>query len=89
MESSNFSLVVQLVMYEIILRRKTDYWSVTVYETAESCLDKKECIFCLAVGSNTHLTIMSLLHVLPQVLMWSSNHSSSTVHVRAPTDIER
>ena len=41
MESSNFSLVVQLVVYEIILRRKTDYWSVTVYETAESCLDKK------------------------------------------------
>ena len=41
MESSIFSLVVQLVVYEIILRRKTDYWSVTVYETAESCLDKK------------------------------------------------
>ena len=40
MESSIFSLVVQLVVYEIILRRKTDYWSVTVYETAESCLDK-------------------------------------------------
>ena len=47
MESSNFSPVVQLVVYEIILRRKTDYWSVTVYETAESCLDKKEEI-CLS-----------------------------------------
>ena len=27
--------MIRLALYEILLRRKTDYWSITVYETAE------------------------------------------------------